>query len=349
MFPPAPYSAQVSGSFLSTATFSDLTDLVRREFVFNEKMPELRAREIYIYDPIGQGQGNTKLYEEFDSEQFARLKKQGMPAPKVSFGEGYTKIMYSKRIAAEVGITYEMRTQNQYPQVSSLITNLTHFCPQRIELDLTHALTFANVASYTDMDGETVDNTCGDGLSILNAAHTLAFSTTTYTNIVPGSPAFSQSSLESAELLSSTNILSNFGQKRIKTFTHIIIPDTPSMFNKCRQLVQSQADVTQANPNVKNMYIGKYQVLMLPYLATDASGANDGSKKNWWFIGALGQGMMGLQAYFGEWEAPHMNAEPEHGNNGENTHTDTWYYGARAGYGNPVFCSPKGLIGSMAS
>lgn len=346
--PPVPYSSQTSGSFLSTAQFTDLTDLIRREFVFNQKMPDLRAKEIYIMDPIGMGQGNTKLYEEFDTETFARLKKEGYPAPKVKMGEGYTKIMYSKRIAAEIGITYEMRTENRYPQVASLITNLTHFCPQRIDLDLTHALTFANAASYTDMDGQLVDNTCADGLSIGNAAHTLAFTSTTYTTIVPGNPPFSQSALESAELLMSTNILSNFGQKRIKNFTHLIIADTPTIFNKTRQLVQSTADVTQANPQVKNMYIGKYQVLMLPYLATDASGANDGTKKNWWFVAAIGQGTMGLQAYYGEWEAPHMNAEPARGNNGENTHTDTWYYGARAGYGNPVFVSPKGILCSFA-
>ncbi len=348
MNPPAPFSNQVAGSFLSTATFTDLTDLIRREFVFNQKMPDLRAREIYIMDPIGMGQGNTKLYEEFDTETFARLKKQGAPAPRVQVGEGFTKIMISKRIAAEIGITYEMRTQNRYPQVASLITNLTHFCPQRIDLDQTHALTFANATTYTDMDGQVVDNTTGDGLAILNSAHLLAFSPATYTNIVPGNPQFSQSALEAAELLMSTQILSNFGQKRIKNFTHLIIADTPTVFNKTRQLVQSTADVTQANPNVKNMYIGKYQVLLLPYLATDASGAPDLTKKNWWFVGAIGQGTMGLQAYYGEWEAPHMNAEPENGNNGENTHTDTWFYGARAGYG-LTFVSPKGIIGSTAS
>lgn len=345
--PPIPFSNPTSGSFLSTAQFTDLTDLIRREFVFNQKMPDLRAREIYIMDPVGMGQGNTKLYEEFDTETFARLKKEGKPASKVSVGEGYTKIMFSKRIAAEIGITYEMRTQNRYPQVASLITNLTHFCPQRIDLDLTHRLTFANVASYTDMDGETVDNTTGDGNPIGFATHTLAFSPTTYTTIVPGNPVFSQSAAEAGELLMSTQIFSNFGQKRIKNFTNIIIADTPTVFNKTRQLVQSTADVTQANPNVKNMYIGKYQVLLLPYLATDASGAPDLTKKNWWFFGAIGQGTMGLQAYYGEWEAPHMNAEPASGNNGENTHTDTWYYGARAGYGS-VFVSPKGLICSFA-
>jgi hypothetical protein len=336
----------MEGNLLSTITFPELTDLIRREWVATQGMITPQARQLYITDPIAKGQGASKIYNEIDTETYAKLKRQGEAVQKASVGVGYNKTMYKKRIGLEIDITQEMRDENRYPEVGALITNLTHFCPQRIELDATHRLTFGTSTSYTDMDGDTVDLTGGDGLAIFSAVHTLKFSTITWSNRVSGDPVFSQGALEAAELLTTTDILSNFGEKRVMTFNTIVTGTDPNTKNTVKQFLNSSSDVNQNNPGVLNVYQNSYTHLVLPQLATTATGANDSTKRRYWFLASLGKGAMGLQAYYGQWEAPHMVASPASGNNMEDPHKDIWSWGTRAGYGF-VFVSGRGIIGSF--
>jgi hypothetical protein len=333
-------------NILNTITFSGMTDLIRKEYVETQKMIKPMAKQLYISDYVGKGQGNTKRYDEIDTETYAKLKREGEAVSKAKVGIGYNKTMTKKRIGIEIDITQEMRDENRYPQVGALITNLTHFCPQRIELDATHRLTFGTATSYTDRDGETVDLTGGDGLAVFSTVHTLKYSPLTWSNRVSGDPVFSRGALEGAELLATTNILSNFGERRVMTFNTIITGDDPNTVNSVKQFLQSTTDIDQNNSNVMNVYLNKYTHLILPQLATTATGANDSTKRRYWFLGALNQGANGLQAYYGEWEAPHMVASPASGNNMEDPHRDVWSYGTRAGYGF-VFVSGRGIIGSF--
>jgi hypothetical protein len=336
----------MQGNLLNTITFPEMTDLIRREWVTTQNMIKPQAQQIYITTPIDKGQGATKLYNEIDTETYAKLKRQGEAVQKASVGVGYNKTMTKKRIGLEIDITQEMRDENRYPEVGALITNLTHFCPQRIELDATHRLTFGQSVSYTDMDGDTVDLTGGDTLAIFSAVHTLKFSSTQWSNIVSGNPTFSQGALEAAELLTTTDILSNFGEKRVMVFNTIITGTDPNTKNAVKQFLNSTSDVTQNNPGVMNIYQNSYKHLVLPQLATTATGANDSTKRKYWFLAAIGQGAMGLQAYYGVWESPHMVASPASGNNMEDPHKDIWSWGTRAGYGF-VFISGRGIVGSF--
>jgi hypothetical protein len=336
----------MQGTLLNTLTFPEMTDLIRREWVATQSMIKPQAMQLFITDPIGKGKGNTKRYDEIDTETYAKLKRQGEAVQKASVGVGYNVTMTKKRIGLEIDITQEMRDENRYPEVGALITNLTHFCPQRIELDATHRLTFGQSTSYVDMDGETVDITGGDGLAIFSAVHTLKFSATTWSNIVSGNPVFSQGALEAAELLTTTDILNNFGDKRVLMFNTIICGTDPNTKNAIKQFLNSSSDVDQNNPGVINTHQNAYKMLVLPQLATTALGANDATKRRYWFLGALQQGVNGLQAYYGQWEAPHMVASPTSGNNMEDPHRDIWSWGTRAGYGFTIV-SGRGIIGSF--
>lgn len=336
----------MQGTLLNTVTFSEMTDLIRKEWVSYQNMVKPQALQLFITDPIGKGKGNTKRYDEVDTETYAKLKRQGEAVQKASIGVGYNVTMTKKRIGLEIDVTQEMRDENRYPEVGALITNLTHFCPQRIELDATHRLTFGTATSYVDMDGETVDLTGGDALAIFSAVHTLKFSSTTYSNIVSGNPVFSQGALEAAELLTTTDILNNFGDKRVLTFNTIITGSDPNTKNAVKQFLNSTSDVDQNNPGVINIYQNAYKHLVLAQLATTALGANDSTKRRYWFLGALQQGVNGLQAYYGQWEAPHMVATPASGNNMEDPHKDIWSWGTRAGYGFTIV-SGRGIIGSF--
>lgn len=330
-------------SLLSAASFTQFTDLVRRNWVKTQQMIIPNARQLFIVDEIGKGMGNSKRYDEIDTQTFGRRKYEAAASAKAQVGVGYEVTMLKKRIAMEIDITQEMRDENRYPEVQSLITNLTHFCPQRIELDLTHRLTFADATSYTDMDGDSVDITVGDGLALASSVHTLKFSSTTYSNRVSGDPIFSRGAMESAELLTVTNILSNFGERRVIPFNAIITGDDPNTCNNVKQFLESTTDVDQNNPNVINPYKGKYRHIVLPYYATTATSAYDSTKRRHWALGAVGQNMNGWQGYLGMWEQPHLKEEPTDGRNNDDFHRDIWTYGTRAGYGIQAV-SGRGMI-----
>lgn len=332
---------------LNTVSLSELADLIRHQFVQNQQMVQPNAGQLYITDPIGSGQGNTKLYNEVDTQTFARRKNQGDAAKKAQVGIGYNVTMYKKRIALEIDITQEMRDENRYAEVGSLITSLVHFCPQRIELDQTHILTFCTSTSYTDMDGDVIDLTVGDAFSLIYNAHSLKFSSTTYSNRVSGDPIFSRGGIEAAESLTVTNIFSNFGERRVMTFNVIITGDDPNTVNAVKQFLGSTADVDAVQSGIENPYRGKYRHVILPYLATTATSAHDSTKERWWFLGAIGQGMMGWQAFYGVWEAPHMKDMSMTDTNTNHDYSrDIWTFGTRAGYGiKPV--SGRGLVASL--
>jgi hypothetical protein len=324
-----------------------MVDLIRKQFVTLQQMVIPQAGSLFIKDPIGKGQGNTKRYDEIDTQTFARRKRERENAKKASVGVGYNVTMTKKRIAMEIDISQEMRDENRNAEVGSLITSLKDFCPQRIELDMTHVLTFATSTTYVDMDGDTNTTTVGDGLALASTVHKLKFSTVTYSNRVTGDPVFSRGGLEAAETLATTNILSNFGERRVLKFTAIITGDDPNTVNTVSQYLNSSSDPDQNNSGVLNVNKGKYRHVILPYLATTATGAYDSTKAKWWFLGAIGQGATASwQAYFGIWETTHFKdlTTDERGANHDYS-ADTWVFGVRSGYGVRAV-SGRGLIGS---
>jgi len=161
-------------TFLNTATLPELTDLVRRDWLNGQEFAPRNAKQLFITEPIGAGNGSTKQYNEVDGETFADFKAEGANTTKAKAGIGYNVTMTARTFSKEIDITLEMRNDNRYREVGSLITSLSEFCENRMDLDLTHRLTFAGATSYTDKNGETVATTTGDGFSLCYSAHTLA-------------------------------------------------------------------------------------------------------------------------------------------------------------------------------
>lgn len=331
-------------SFIAEATLPELTDLVRRNWVMENKDIARNAEQLFIVQDIGSGNGNTKIWNEVDAETYADVKPEGANATKSRVGVGYNVTMTARTFAKQIDITLEMRNDDRYAEVASYITNLSRFCVNRQDLDLTQRFTFATATTYVDRNGYTVDIAVGDGLALLSAVHTLAFSSTTYSNIVSGNPAFSQGSFEAAKLLAATQIYSNFGEKRQKNFNTIITGDDPGTVRTVKQLLESTADIDAVQAGIVNVYEGAMRHVVLPNLATTAAGAYDSTKRRWWFIGATGQGINGWQAFLGNWISPTLRT-PAPGNNGEDINSLNWTYTAFCRYGITVV-SPKGLIGS---
>lgn len=334
-------------TLLNTLTLPEMTDLVRREWIWTQQHIARNAEQLFIKQPVGAGQGSTKRFNEVDVETYADFKAEGTDSQKSRIGVGYSLDMTARTFSKEIEITLEMRNDNRYAEVGALITSLTEFCENRKDLDLTHRFTFATSTSYTDMNGETVNVEVGDGLALLSAVHTLAFSSTTFRNRVSADPVFSQGSYESALLLAATETYNNFGHKRTLNYNTIVSGDDPSTVRAIRQLLESSADVDAQHAGIANVYGGTKRHVILPNLATDANGAYDSTKRRWWFVVAAGQGMNGWQAYVGEWIAPSIKY-PSSGNNAEDIHSLNWYYMTYCRYG---ICipTPKGCIGSPVS
>lgn len=329
---------------MSTVTFPELTDLVERNFVTVGGMIVPAAKQLFMTDTVGEGEGELKLIEEYDTNTYARAKPQGVDAKKMSFGIGYYITIRAKRIGIESEITWEMRRYNKYKQVMASITSLPYFCPQRVELDLTHRFTFCNATSYVNLDGDLVDLTVGDGLALASSVHTLKFSPLTYSNIISGAPLFSKGAFELGQLLTTTDILSNFGEKRTLQFNTIVTGNNPSVTNAVKQFLRSTSDNTQNNSGVINTHENEYKHVVLTQLATTATGAVDNTKKNWWFLVADGNGMDAWQAWYVEFEA--MNLTPSTVGNGVDVHKDIWYYNVRQSYQIGIVTG-RGFIASL--
>lgn len=291
------------------------------------------ARSLYITENIPQNSGSTRKFNQMEGQTFASYKAEGADASKASVVMGYNVTMTKRRFAKEIDITYEARMENRHTEVVAALTNLSTFCYQRMAIDLTHRITFATATSYTDMDGATVATVVGDGLALVSAVHTLSGSSTTYSNVITGNPVFSKGAFQVARGLANTQIYTNFGERRIMEFNTIITGDDPTTVDAVKTLVQSNTDPTQNNPGVINTYSGDFKHVILPRLATTATGAYDSTKVKYWAYAAIGGNITtSWNAFVGIWEEPNLKV-PTETNNGSDPHNDNMVFGCRAGWG----------------
>jgi len=276
---------------------------------------------------IPQNTGNTREFSEIDSNEYLSAKGEGDQAARGKIQQGYSKTMKMKRVAENVGITYEMRTQNKYPEVVARLENAGRKGANRMDLDLSHRITFGTATSYTDMDGATVTTTTGDGFQLFYTAHTLAGSTSTYRNRLANNPALSKGAIEGMERLITENTYNQFGEKVTGNFDILFTTDDPNTVNTAREYLRSTSAPDAAHAGVINVYAGKYKLVVLPRVNTDANGAPT-TKRAYWGIACSKMSSMHL----GVWETPHLIA-PTAGSNAEDVQTDDWEFRSRAGYG----------------
>ncbi len=310
-----------------------LGDFVRLAGIIFEKTKdslgqECRRSGLFVEETIPGNSGNTREYSEIDLEEYADRKPEDDQAKRAKVQQGYNKVMTSYRIAKDIGISYEMRTQNKYPQVVSRLTNLARLAVNRIELDLTHRLTFGTATTYTDKNGETVDIAVGDALQLFYTLHLLKGSSSTYRNRLANNPQVSKGALEGMERLAVEETLNQFAEKMVVPFDILWSSDDPNTCNVVKEIIQSTASIEGPNAGVKNVYMGKYKHVVLPRLATDKDGFVDATKRKYWGIASS----IASSAHLGIWEEPRLKV-PQNLNAGEEFSTDSWNFGVRAGIG----------------
>lgn len=286
-----------------------------------------RSSGLFRIESIPQNSGNVRDFSEIDLEEYASFKGQSDQASRAKVQQGYTKTATAFRIGKDIGISYEMRTQNKYTEVVARLTNLADMAVKRMDLDMSHRIGFGTATAYTNVDGISVDITMGDTLALFSTVHTVRGASTTYRNRLANNPQFSRGSLEAMEKLVVEETINQFGEKKAVSFDILWSTDDPNTVNTIREVLKSTASVNAPNDGVTNVYEGKYRTVVLPRIATLASGAVDSTKSKYW---GLASSMM-TSAYLGVLEEPHLKT-PAAGNNGEEFSTDDWNFGVRAGY-----------------
>jgi hypothetical protein len=314
---------------LNIATLSDFVKNAQILFLkgLDSIKMETRNSGIFRVDNIPDYTGNTKEYSEIDLEEYAKAKPEGDQTVRAKVQQGYSKIGTLKRIALDIGITYEMRHYNKYQEVVSRLTNLGRVVGNRMELDLAHRITFATATSYTDMDGATVDTTCGDTLQWAYTAHTLKGTSATFRNRLANNPVFAKGALEGMEQMIIENSVNQFGEKITIPYDILWTTDDPNTVNTVREYLKSTASPDAINSGVVNVYSGKYRHVVLPRVATTATGAVDSTKAKYWGLASS----MYAQAVLAINEEPRLKVSSETGNSTDFS-TEDYNFGAAAGY-----------------
>ena len=219
-----------------------------------------------------------------------------------------------------------MRTAGKNKEILDSITSLSEVCPNTIDLDLAHRLTFAWDTSYT-YKGDSRDITVWDGLALVSTVHTLTGSATTYSNQIAGNPQFSKGALENGEKLFAEETYNNLGEKMLMKADTIITTDDPNTINQVRELLNATADVSTSNSGTFNVYKTKYNHIVSERIATDSNGATDTDKRKYWFLASSRHS----DFYLNVLEAPYLKS-PVDWNNGEEFSSENWNYLTAATY-----------------
>jgi len=312
---------------ISSLAFPDFMDTTER---MHAKGPTLiqdlvPLKSLFQEVKISPNTGNQRIIDEYDGEMYARTKIESGNARRVSATKGWSKTITMKRIASEVVISWELRNLGKDQEIIRRITSLSHFCPQRFALDLTHVFTFSNATSYTDMDGETIDLTMGytTDTALVDSTHDLTGSTDTYSTVITGTPYFSKGAFQIARERAKTQTKDNYGKIVLKNFNTVVTGNDPVTLDEVDILKKSPTDPSQINPGVINSYSGSFMHVILPRLATTATGAYDSTKEKWWFYIAANEWL----GYYGIWEQANMTTPDI------DSHNDDWSVGTRMSYG----------------
>lgn len=313
---------------LNTMTLGDFVKLARVIWLKATEsiMPAMRQSGMIREVSISKNSGNTREFSEIDSNEYLRFKGEGDQAKRGKVQQGYTKTMTKYRVAENIGITFEMRDENKYDEVTRRLTDGSRKGPNTIDLDLSHRISFMTSTSYTDRDGRTVDVSVGDTLALASTVHTVKGASTTYRNRLAGNPQLSRGALEGMEKLIVEETINQFGEKKSMPFDILWTTDDPQTVNTALEHLRSTAAPDAAHAGVKNVYAAKYKHVQLPRVATDAEGLVDSTKRRYWGLASS----MFTSLYLGVWEEPRL-IQPSA--NTEDVQTDDWDFRVRAGYG----------------
>lgn len=268
-------------SVINTISFPDFVS--NAEIKWRKRFDEFPKVAGVLYD-IEDVSVLTSNESSFDSFSVAKKKEEGQDFAMLNVSQGYNKAWEIYEIGGMTKISWKMRVGNKYREIDQSIENLALSAAKRMEWDLTHRFTFAFETAYTDVDGDSVSVTVGDGLAFASTAHTATGSATTFRNAIANNPPLSKSGLEAGEKLFATQMIDNNGELIFDQPEAIVTTNDPTLVNTALEYLHSYGDVDGAHEGIYNPYMGKYRLIVLSYLSTTAAGAYDSTKANFWAL-----------------------------------------------------------------
>jgi len=316
---------------INTQTFPDFTR--NAEIRWRERF-ELFPKVAGILYDVEDVDVITGEESSFGYYSIAKEKGEGDDFAFLNVNQGYNKIWNVYEIGGETKITWKMRRGNKYREMDRSISNLAVSVAKRMEVDLTHRFTFAWDTSYTNLDGNTVDTTIGDGLALISNVHTVKGSATTFSNQVPNNPPLSKAGMEAAQKLFSSQMLDDNGELIFQNPDTLVITNNPVDVHIALQYLESVAapltvgstSTANSNAGIYNVFRGLYDLVVLPYLATTAQGQHDSNKFRYWFLADLSM----TDALLKVLQRPQFI--PPTAYDGREFETMDWKYAAHAAY-----------------
>jgi len=312
---------------ISLPDFVKLGDVIISEAT-NQIQTEFMNSGIAKIETMEDNTGDSREFTDVDMKQYASNQKEGEQAKMTRVQQGYSKIMKEERKSSAIAITYKMRHRNKYQDVVQKLTELAQHVPNRLEMDAQHRFTFGTATSYLDMDGDTVDITLGDGLSLFNTAHTITGSAATYRNRLAGNPIIARGSLEGMQKLIVEETFNNIGEKTTVPFDILWTTDDPETINIAREYLQATAELSAPNNGIPNVFKGKYRHVTLSRVATTKNGGVDTNKSKYWGLSSSARSSF----HIGIFEKPSVTS-PQANSNADDFLTDNWYYKTNGAYG----------------
>ena len=111
---------------LNSLTLTDFTKLAAVIWIKETSGLVNYARDSGIFRvmAVPANSGESREFSEIDGEEYVNFKGQGDQAARGRVQQGYTNTATVRRFAKNIGITYEMRRYNKYPEVVRRLVNL---------------------------------------------------------------------------------------------------------------------------------------------------------------------------------------------------------------------------------
>jgi hypothetical protein len=307
-------------------------------------------RMFYKVREVGGGEGmNFTVSESMVGTGVAHQTGEGDDPFQGQISPGYSKNITVSRLTYSLPLTWMFMYHNKYPeQETDIIRGVAISTAKRMEYDMAMPFTYCTSTAVTNIDGNSIDVSTGDGLSFANSAHTLVNSSTTYRNIVANNPQLSAGALELAENLFTQQMYDNNGQQITVVPDTLVLCTDSTTFNVAKKIIMSGAPVDAPNSNVHNPYQGAYRIVRAFGIDSTFTVGGLGftvdttKSKQWMLVDSTNPGL-----YIYITQAPTVMA-PSYSNGGTNFLTDTSTWKASTVYA-PIALDPRFAVVSLGT
>lgn len=255
-----------------------------------EKMKNMEADP--IFGLLGEqahdtSTGDTVNFTSDTLSGYAPIVSPGGDIPETAVVEGDQLARTYFSIKDRMVVEYEAYVHNKLDIILDRSEDLIERAMFTASLALSgQLLNNANATTQTLPGGVVHRISCADGLSLGTASGTVPGKVgTTYSNILSGLDALSDSAVTDLEQQLKTSNVDDAGTNRPFTADVLAIPDNASMIKAAQQITGSTLVPSTAN-NAINIYTGgRLDVVVLKQAPRDASGGYDTTKQYFWALG----------------------------------------------------------------